>query len=66
LKAGTLKTKKIHDLDVTYPMNIIYHRDKQLSLSARAFLEVLRKQSARLRLSPLSHLDHNEKSRLPS
>ena len=39
-KAGTLKTKKIHDLDITYPMNIIYHRDKQLSMSARAFLEI--------------------------
>ena len=39
-------------------MNIIYHRDKQLSMSARAFLEVLRKQSARLRLTPLPHLDH--------
>ena len=66
LKAGTLKTKKIHDLDITYPMNIIYHRDKQLSMSARAFLEVLRKQSARLRLSLLPHLDHKEKSRSPS
>jgi len=65
LKAGTLKTKKIHDLDIPYPMNIIYHRDKQLSLSARAFLEVLRKQSAGLRLS-LSHLNHKEKSQLPS
>jgi DNA-binding transcriptional LysR family regulator len=66
LKAGTLRTKKIHDLDIGYPMNIIYHRDKQLSLSARAFLEVLRKQSAQLRLSPLSHLDHKEKSPSPA
>lgn len=66
LKAGTLRTKKIHDLDIGYPMNIIYHRDKQLSLSARAFLEVLRKQSARLRLSLLSHHDHKEKSPSPA
>jgi DNA-binding transcriptional LysR family regulator len=66
LKAGILKSKKIHDLQVRYPMNIIYHRDKQLSLSARAFLEVLGKQSAQLRLSLLSHPDHKEKSRLRS
>jgi len=49
LRAGMLKTKAIHDLDVAYPMNIIYHRDKQLSISARAFLEILRKQGVQLR-----------------
>jgi DNA-binding transcriptional LysR family regulator len=50
LKAGLLKTKKIDDLDISYPMNIIYHRDKQLSASARCFLRVLRKQSSQLRV----------------
>ncbi|MGE0684986.1 MAG: LysR substrate-binding domain-containing protein, partial [Candidatus Binatia bacterium] len=62
LTAGMLKTKAIHDLDITYPMNIIYHRDKQLSISARAFLEVLRKQGVQLRASLLSHRDHKDKA----
>ena len=66
LKAGILKSKKIHDLEVRYPMNIIYHRDKQLSISARSFLEVLRRQRVQLRFSLLSHPDHKEKSRLRS
>jgi DNA-binding transcriptional LysR family regulator len=51
LKAGRLKTRKIRDLDITYPMNIIYHRDKRVTIHARAFLEILRRQSARLRAS---------------
>jgi DNA-binding transcriptional LysR family regulator len=51
LKAGTLKTKRIRDLDIRYPMNIVYHRDKQLSIHARAFLEILRNQSLKLRAS---------------
>jgi DNA-binding transcriptional LysR family regulator len=60
LKAGMLKTKPIRDLDIPYPMNIIYHRDKPLSISARAFLEVLRKQSVQLRPSILTHSDHRD------
>ncbi len=66
LKAGTLKMKKIRDFDVTYPMNIVYHRDKQLSIYARTFLEILRKQSIRLREAHLSYSAHKEKSRLSS
>lgn len=66
LKAGMLKTKSIHDLDVPYPMNIIYHRDKQLSTSARAFLEVLRKQSAQLQVSHPSRSSEKEKSEVSS
>jgi DNA-binding transcriptional LysR family regulator len=64
LKAGMLKTKTIHDLDLTYPMNITYHRDKTLSISARAFLEVLRKQGSQLRPTHLSDRHHQEKPRL--
>jgi hypothetical protein len=60
LKAGIFKTKKIHDLDVTYPMNI-YHRDKQFSIFARAFLEVLRKQSEQLHLSVLARANQKKK-----
>jgi hypothetical protein len=61
-----LKTKTIHDLDVTYPMNIIYHRDKPFSISAWAFLEVLRNQGSQLRPSLVSHSNRQEKSRLSS
>ena len=51
IKAGTLKTRKITDFDGTYPMNIVYHRDKQLSMYARAFLDLVRKQSTASRKS---------------
>lgn len=64
LKAGMIKTKKIHDLDITYPMNIIYHKHKDLSPSAAAFLDVLRKQGAHLSVG--SHSQRKEKSRLVS
>jgi DNA-binding transcriptional LysR family regulator len=47
LKAGTLKTKKLRNFSVTYPMNIIYHRDKQLSPHALAFLGLLKEQGAK-------------------
>lgn len=48
LKAGTLKTKKLRDFSVIYPMNIIYHRDKQFSPHAKAFLGLLRQQGAKI------------------
>ncbi len=43
-KAGFLAIRKIHDLDLKYPVNIIYHKDKQFSRLALAFLEFLRKR----------------------
>ena len=46
-RAGTLKARRIHDLDVGYPVNMIYLRDKQLSKSALAFAELLKKLTAK-------------------
>ena len=65
-RAGILKAKKINDLDVRYPVNIIYRRDKQLSKSALAFAEFLRKQTVKSDVLPLFRSGHQEKSRLVS
>jgi len=48
-RAGTLKARRIHDLDVVYPVNMIYLKDKQLSKSALAFAELLKKLTAKAR-----------------
>jgi DNA-binding transcriptional LysR family regulator len=42
VKTGLLVTKKLHDLELKYSVNIIYHKDKHFSRLATAFLEVLR------------------------
>ena len=64
IRSGILKARRVGDLDVRYSMSIVYHRDKKLSIAARAFLEVLRQQSVRLRLPFLPRRDQKEKSRL--
>lgn len=43
VKSGLLIIKKLHDLDLKYPVNIVYHKDKHFSRLANAFLAVLRK-----------------------
>ncbi len=40
---GLLTTKKIHGIDLQYPVYIIHHKDKHLSRLALTFLEFLRK-----------------------
>jgi len=65
-RAGILKAKKIHDLDVRYPVNIIYRRDKQLSKSALAFAEFLRKQTMKSDVLPILRSGAQEKPRLVS
>jgi DNA-binding transcriptional LysR family regulator len=47
-RAGMLKVKRIHDLAVGYPVNMIYLKDKQLTKSALAFAELLKKQAVNL------------------
>lgn len=46
-RAGMLKVRRVHDLDIGYPVNMIYLKDRQLSKSALAFAELLRKQSSK-------------------
>jgi DNA-binding transcriptional LysR family regulator len=65
-RAGILKAKKIQDLDVRYPVNIIYRRDKQLSKSALAFAEFLRKQTMKSDVLPILRSGAQEKPRLVS
>ena len=43
VKTGLLVTKKLKDLELKYPVNIIYHKDKHFSRLATEFLAVLRK-----------------------
>lgn len=64
IRARILKAKKIHDLDVRYPVNIIYRRDKRLSKSALAFTEFLRKQTMKSDVPPLRRSGPQEKPRL--
>jgi hypothetical protein len=64
IRSGILKARRVGDLDVGYFMSIVYHRDKKLSIAARAFLEVLRQQSVRLRLPFLPRRDQKARSRL--
>lgn len=47
VRAGLLKIKKIPELAVRYPVNIVFRKDKQLSNSSLAFLEILRKESVK-------------------
>jgi len=42
VKTGLLIARKLNDLDLRYPVNIIYHKDKYFSRLANAFLAVLR------------------------
>lgn len=42
-RAGMLKVRRIHDLDIGYPVNMIHFKDKQLSKSVLAFAELLKK-----------------------
>jgi DNA-binding transcriptional LysR family regulator len=44
VRAGLVKTKKVPELGVRYPVKIIFRRDKKLSKSSQAFLEILRQQ----------------------
>ncbi len=48
IRTGVLKVRRIADLDIRYPMSLVYRRDKPLSQSAQAFLQVLRKQGRQL------------------
>ena len=65
-RAGVLKARKIHDLDVRYPVNLIYRRDKQLSQSVLAFAELLKKQTMKSNVLPFSRSSRKEKPRLVS
>ena len=65
-RAGVLKAKKIHDLDVRYPVNLIYRRDKQFSQPVLAFAELLKKQTRKSNVLPLFSSSRKEKSRLVS
>ena len=65
-RAGFLKVRKLHDLDIKYPVNIIYRKDKQFSHSALAFLEILRKYSTYSNVLLFSYSGHKGKSRLVS
>ena len=42
VKTGLLLTKRLCDLELKYPVNIIYHKDKHFSRLATEFLAVLR------------------------
>jgi DNA-binding transcriptional LysR family regulator len=48
IRAGVLKAKKVGDLDIKYPMSIIYRREKILSPVARAFSELVRTEGPQL------------------
>lgn len=48
IRTGVLKGRKVADLDIRYPMTIIYRRDGTLSKPAQTFLHVLRKQGRQL------------------
>jgi DNA-binding transcriptional LysR family regulator len=65
-RAGVLKAKKIYDLDVRYPVNLIYRRDKQLSQSALAFAKLLKKQTMKSNVLPFFRPGRKEKPRLVS
>ena len=65
-RAGVLKARKIHDLDVRYPVNLIYRKDKQLSQSALAFAEFLKKQTMKSNVLPFVRSGRKEKPRLVS
>jgi hypothetical protein len=43
VRTGVLVTRRLSDLELKYPVNIIYHRDKHFSRLATEFLAVLRK-----------------------
>ena len=64
--AGILKARKIHDLDVRYPVNLIYRRDKQLTQSVLAFAELLKKQTMKSNVLPFFRSSRKEKPRLVS
>lgn len=42
VKTGLLVAKRLRDLELKYPVNIIYHKDKHFSRLAAEFLSVLR------------------------
>ncbi len=65
-RAGILRARKIHDLDVRYPVNLIYRRDKQLSQSVLAFAELLKKQTMKSNVLPFFRSSRKEKPRLVS
>jgi len=65
-RAGILKARKIRDLDVRYPVNLIYRRDKQLSQSVLAFAELLKKQTMKSNVLPFFRSSRKEKPRLVS
>ena len=58
IQTGILKARKVDDLDIKYPMSIVYRRDKTLSESAQVFVDVLRKQSRNLVRRPGASLRH--------
>ena len=62
-RARVLRARKIHDLDVRYPVNLIYRRDKQLSQSVLAFAELLKKQTMKSNVLPFVRSGRKEKSR---
>lgn len=43
VKTGLLVTRKLSDLELKYPVNIVYHNDKHFSRLATEFLKVLKK-----------------------
>jgi DNA-binding transcriptional LysR family regulator len=43
-RARLVKIKNVPELGVKYPVNIVFRRDKRLSMSSQAFLETLRQQ----------------------
>ena len=65
-RAGVLRARKIHDLDVRYPVNLIYRRDKQLSQSVLAFAELLKKQTMKSNVLPFVRSGRKDKPRLVS
>jgi len=65
-RAGVLKARKIHDLDVRYPVNLIYRRDKQLSQLVLAFAEFLKKQTMKSNVLPFFRSSRKDKPRLVS
>ncbi|HSK31520.1 MAG TPA: LysR family transcriptional regulator [Candidatus Limnocylindria bacterium] len=48
IRAGVLKAKKVGDLDIKYPMSIIYRREKIMSPAARAFSDLVRAEGPQL------------------
>jgi DNA-binding transcriptional LysR family regulator len=65
-RAGVLKARKIHDLDVRYPVNLIYRRDKQFSQLVLAFAEFLKKQTMKSNVLPFFRSSRKDKPRLVS